>query len=132
MLFCYRLKKVRILLLLLVFTVLSSCYKKLELEGFNKDDWKSFRTICTEYRLKKADLLIENQDLLLESTQNEVESLLGAADEHELYKRNEKFFHYRLSPRDTCKNANDTIKFLSVRFNAIGRASDVQVMLREQ
>ncbi|MEP5611199.1 MAG: hypothetical protein ABJP45_03060 [Cyclobacteriaceae bacterium] len=119
-------------LLLLVLVVLSSCYKKLELDGFNKADWKSFRTTCTAYRLEKADLLIENRSLLLESTQNEVESLLGTPEEHELYKRNEKFFHYRLTPRDTCNNAMDAIKFLSVRFNAVGRASDVQVMLRDQ
>ncbi|MEP1095235.1 MAG: hypothetical protein ABJG78_09005 [Cyclobacteriaceae bacterium] len=122
----------RVILLVIVLTALSSCYKNLELEGFNEDDWKSFRTTCSEYRLKKADLLIENQDLLLESTQNEIESLLGAAEEHELYRRNEKFFHYRLTPRDTCENADDTIKFLSIRFNAVGRASDVQVMLRDQ
>lgn len=111
--------------------LLSTCYEKLELQDFNKEDWKSFRTNCTEYRLAKADLLIENKELLLESTQPEIESLLGQAEEHELYERNQKFFHYRLTPRDTCANTTDTVKYLSIRFNAIGRASEVQVMVRE-
>lgn len=109
---------------------LTSCYKTLELEGFSKEKWKSFKTTCTEYRLDKVDLLMENQALLLSSTQNEIESLLGAADEHELYERNQKFFHYRLTPRDTCTNASARLKFLSVRFNAIGRANEFQVMTR--
>lgn len=118
-------------LLLITVFMLSSCYKTLELDGFDTPQWKEAGKECSEYRLTSVDMLIENQALILESTQNEVESLLGAADEHELYARNQKFFHYRLTPADSCEFKSNSLKFLSVRFNAIGLASDVQVMIRE-
>lgn len=109
---------------------LSSCYKKLELDGFNREKWDD-RKSCSSYRVETSDLLIKNKELLLESTQNEVESLLGSADEHELYARNQKFFHYRLSAPDSCNTPSGSSKYLSIRFNAIGRANDVQIMVRE-
>ena len=108
----------------------SSCYKTISVDGFDKDRWLQSRNECDPYREEISDLLIENQEILLESTQNEIESLLGQASEHELYQRNQKFFHYRLTPLDSC-GSYETVKYLSVRFNAIGRANLVQVMLRE-
>jgi hypothetical protein len=108
----------------------SSCYKTLTIDGFDKQEWSSFNTSCTAYRIEKVDLLLGNRELLLESTQNEIESLLGAPEEHELYKRNQKFFHYRLTPHDSCSDETTALKYLSVRFNAIGRASDVQEVVR--
>ena len=117
--------------LLLSLGVLSSCYKTLQLEGFDTQKWNLYRQECSDYRLKSVDLLIKNRELILESTQNEIESLLGAADGHELSARNQKFFHYRLTPDDSCAVQTSTINFLSIRFNALGRASYLQVMVRE-
>jgi len=122
-------KKISIILSLLTLT-LSGCYNTLSLDGFDKEQWKKARTTCSEYRLQAAELILNNEEVILNATQNEVESLLGKAEEHELYERNQKFFHYRLSPPDTCSNAN-TITYLSIRFNAIGRANLVQLMLRD-
>ena len=110
--------------------LLSSCYKTLTIDGFDKEHWVNYKSDCSTYRLDISDLIIKNQDILLKGTQNEVESLLGKAGEHELYERNQKFFHYRLTPPDTC-DRYETVKYLSVRFNAIGRVNLVQVMLRE-
>lgn len=121
----------RTILFLICACVLSSCYKTLKLEGFDTNSWKAASKECSAYRLTSVDLIMSNQDLILESTQNEVESLLGSPDEHELYARNQKFFHYRLSKADSCDRSNESLRFLSVRFNAIGLASDVQVMVRE-
>lgn len=100
------------------------------MDGFDKDKWMSYEDNCSTYRLEVSDLIIEKQDVILEGTQNEVESLLGKPEEHELYDRNQKFFHYRLTPPDSC-NDEEILKFLSIRFNAIGRANLVQVMLRD-
>ncbi len=108
---------------------MSSCYKTLSIDGFDKTQWVN-TSGCNTYRLDHVAMIIDNQDILLEGTQNEIESLLGQAAEHELYERNQKFFHYRLTPPDTC-GEYETIQYLSVRFNAIGRANLVQVMLRE-
>ncbi|WP_420578156.1 hypothetical protein [Ekhidna sp.] len=118
------------LLAILLLISLSSCYKTLTMDGFDKEQWTNADQDCSTYRLDIIDLIIEKQDVILEATQNEVESLLGKAKEHELYQRNQKFFHYRLTPPDSC-GEYETIEYLSIRFNAIGRANLVQVMLRE-
>lgn len=118
------------LLAILLLISLSSCYKTLTMDGFDKEQWANADQDCSTYRLDVIDLIIEKQDVILEATQNEVESLLGKAKEHELYQRNQKFFHYRLTPPDSC-GEYETIEYLSIRFNAIGRANLVQVMLRE-
>ena len=107
-----------------------SCYKQISLEGFDKEKWKSLDKECDTYRLDIAPYLIENQEALLKGTQNEIESLLGKATEHELYHRNQKFFHYRLTPPESCGNY-ESISYLSIRFNAIGRTNLVQIMMRE-
>lgn len=120
-------KKILIIALLVSLT---SCYKTLTMDGFDKEKWVAAPEGCSTYRQDIADLIIEKQDVILEGTQNEVESLLGKAREHELYNRNQKFFHYRLTPTDSC-GEYETIEYLSIRFNAIGRANLVQVMLRE-
>ena len=102
---------------LVILLASSSCYKTLELEGFDKQKWNNSISECDTYRLEIAPLLMEKQGVILEGTQNEVESLLGSASEHELYQRNQKFFHYRLTPNDECGDFNN-IEFLSIRFNA--------------
>ncbi len=123
-------EKVEKSLLILLLVIFTSCYKQLEMEGFNKDKWINGQNDCDTYRLDISETIIENQDILLESTQNEIESLLGKPQEHELYDRNQKFFHYRLTPQERCGEYK-TVKYLSIRFNAIGRANLIQVMLRE-
>ena len=110
--------------------LLSSCYQSLSLEGFDRDQWTNYAQDCSDYRLNTAELIIQNEHVLLEGTQNEIEGLLGKASEHELYERNQKFFHYRLTPPAECGDY-EVIQFLSIRFNAIGRANLVQVMVRE-
>ena len=118
------------LILIFIPLLLTSCYSTLTIDGFDKEEWANYEANCSSYRIEASSLIIENQDILLGATQNEVESLLGKAKEHELYQRNQKFFHYRLTPPDSC-GQQETIEFLSIRFNAIGRANLVQVMLRE-
>ncbi|MEM6641634.1 MAG: hypothetical protein AAF616_01530 [Bacteroidota bacterium] len=119
-----------LLLTIITLVLTTGCYKTLELEGFDKQKWTSHGNDCTNYRMEVVDHLLKNDSVLLESTQNEIESLLGRADEHELYERNQKFFHYRLSTPSNCAET-DAISFLSLRFNAMGRVNLAQVMLRE-
>lgn len=115
---------------IIILLSLTSCYKTLSLDGFDKEQWANYAEDCSDYRLDIAQHVVDNQEVLLKGTQNDVESLLGKAAEHELYERNQKYFHYRLTPPDECRK-EETIKYLSVRFNAIGRANLVQIMIRE-
>lgn len=123
--------KYHIITSLLLLLVSTSCYKTVSIKGFDKDEWTAAEKNCNSYRLEKAALLIANEKTILGSSQNEIESLLGKAMEHELYNRNQKFFHYRLTPPDSCKQVAN-LSFLSIRFNALGNASEVQVTVREQ
>ena len=123
-------EKIKTTLIISVLFSLTSCYKQLNIEGFDKEQWAKQEACSSTYRLDAVNLITENEEVLLQATQNEIESILGKAEEHELYQRNQKFFHYRLTPADSCGNY-ETIQYLSIRFNAIGRANLVQVMLRE-
>ena len=125
-----RISILHLLLPCVLSVVFTSCYQQLSLEGFDKELWEQNKSACNDYRLRTVDHILENESVLLEKTQNEVESLLGQADEHELYERNQKFFHYRLTPPDSC-GTYQVKTYLSVRFNAIGRANLVQKMLRD-
>ncbi len=116
--------------LIIILLINNSCYKQLTLEGFDKEKWLTYDQNCSQYRLEIAQHIVDNQKILLEGTQNEIESLLGRAKEHELYSRNQKYFHYRLTPPDEC-GTQTTLTFLSIRFNALGRANLVQIMLRD-
>lgn len=107
-----------------------SCYKEISIENFNQSKWKAGKYSCDGYRMESAEIILKHRDQLLSRNQNEIESLLGKADEHELYARNQKFFHYRLTPPDSC-GAYSQLEYLSVRFNAIGRSNEIQKSLRE-
>ncbi|MEQ9007871.1 MAG: hypothetical protein RLP12_08310, partial [Ekhidna sp.] len=90
-------KKITFILLIIS---ISSCYSSITMDGFDKEQWVTYEEDCSTYRLDISDLIIEQQDVILKGTQNEIESLLGKPSEHELYNRNQKFFHYRLTPPD--------------------------------
>ena len=114
--------------LLVLFT---SCKDQISIKGFEKDRWINAPSDCSNYRLEIASAIVDQKEALLTSNQNEIEAFLGKADEHELYNRNQKFFHYRLDPPATCGTKNVFPEYLSIRFNAIGRASEVQKIIRE-
>ncbi|MEM6829104.1 MAG: hypothetical protein AAF551_01220 [Bacteroidota bacterium] len=120
----------KITFVILVVFAFTSCYQKAAMEGFDQNQWLAFTQDCSDYRLKIADHVLKNSAALLESNQNEIEGLLGAPTEHELYTRNQKFFHYRLTPMDSC-GSYGPVKFLSIRFNAIGRANELELVMRE-
>lgn len=111
---------------------LASCSANLSVDGFDKEKWKNAPSECADYRLEKAQLLVEKEKYLLARTQNEIESLLGQAEEHELYKRNQKFFHYRLSLLEKCDKTDSITTYLSIRFNALGRSSNIQIFKRKK
>jgi outer membrane protein assembly factor BamE (lipoprotein component of BamABCDE complex) len=53
-------------------------------------------------------------------------ALLGRPDQNELYSRNQKFYYYSLEPGKVC-GMNSESKRLSVRFNATGRAKEIEL-----
>ncbi len=112
--------------IVILFFVVTGCSKPLPtLEKIDIEKWKGDKWGCLNNRLKSLPALIEQKEKLKGLSQDDVVSLLGRPDENELYKRNQKFFHYYINSKK-CKS--DTIaQRLSLRFNAMGFAKEVLV-----
>jgi hypothetical protein len=109
-----------VLLLLALFSI-TSCYKAPQLDGFDQEKWRESLQECDPYRATTGvNLIMENKDLILTKSQNEITQLLGNPDRQLLQKRNRKFFYYALD----C----DKQKELNIRFNALGLAREIMVM----
>ncbi len=98
-----------------------------ELEGFDPEVWKADRNACGGDREKLRASLLKQKDKLLGLSEMEMVETLGRPDEQEIYKRNEKFFYYFLSPSSECASPAQSPERLAIRFNAVGLAKEVNV-----
>ena len=69
----------------------------------------------------------KEKEKLLALDEVQVIKVLGKPDRNELFKRNQKFYHYYLEPSEGCLNAVDTPLRLSIRFNAMGLAKEIVI-----
>jgi hypothetical protein len=111
----------------LLFFILISCGKPLpNLENIDLEKWKDDKWGCQMERSKTVPELLLQKGKLKGLSQDNIVDLLGRPDKNELYKRNQKFFFYYLTPGEKC--GKDTItQRLSLRFNAMGFAKEVLV-----
>lgn len=72
---------------------------------------------------------MENKSELLGNGQTQIKEWLGNPDQHQLYKRNQKFFIYYLEPGPSCKNNDPKNQYnrLEIRFNALGKVNEITV-----
>lgn len=106
--------------------LVSSCGNPLPtLEGIDLTAWKDDKNGCVGYRSQSLEALQLQKDKIKALSETEIVKLLGRPDRNELYKRNQKFFHYFLEPGVVCGIDNKTPKRLSIRFNATERAKEV-------
>jgi hypothetical protein len=88
--------------------------------------WKEDRAACGDIRKNSFSAFTAQKDKLKGLSQDAIVELLGKPDQNELYKRNQKFFYYFLTPGKAC--GSDSIAHrLSLRFNAMGFAKEVLV-----
>ncbi|GAA5031433.1 hypothetical protein GCM10011506_20770 [Marivirga lumbricoides] len=107
---------------------LMACSDIPDLENINPEQWKADKGGCESYRITVVDTLLSQKDKLKGLSQNEVISLLGQADQHELYERSQKFFIYHLEPGMNCENyENQYFKAFYIRFNALDQAIDFNI-----
>ena len=112
--------------IIIVIVLLTGCYSTPKIEGFDKDLWKTPIKYCDQDKLELAKILEKNEDKLLGEGQTQIKKLLGQPDEHELYRRTEKFFYYNLTAGDTCNIEQQ--RRLSIRFDALDRAKEVVII----
>ena len=118
-------KKFRLALCLLMLA--AACEQPLPtLEGIDLSQWKNDKNGCLGARKLSIQLLQDQKKKLQGLTEMQVIELLGRPDQNELYSRNQKFFYYLLEPGKACGKIADA-KRLSVRFNATGRAKEIEL-----
>ena len=96
-----------------------------ELKGINLDEWKSDPNGCHGIRMTMKDAIDSQKEQLLRLDELQITETLGKPDEHELYKRNQKFYHYYISAGPACKMSENRPIRLTIRFNAMGLAKEV-------
>jgi hypothetical protein len=114
------------LLFLFISLLTSGCETgSIQLEGTNMNTWKSDRQGCKNERKAMVSSIITQKDKILARSEAMVIEALGKPDQVELYKRNQKLYHYRLSPALTCTSSDSSNRELLIRFNAMGRAKEI-------
>ncbi|HWA35013.1 MAG TPA: hypothetical protein VG737_12820 [Cyclobacteriaceae bacterium] len=107
---------------------LYSCGKDLPtLEGIDAEKWKSDKNACLGNRNRMQPAIQAEMVKLKGLKEMDIVSLLGRPDANELYKRNQKFYYYYLSPGPACPARDSTTHRLVLRFNAMGYAQLVSI-----
>lgn len=111
-----------------VLLVIFGCGKPLPiLEAVDLSVWQGDHNGCGGRRVSMQEAIQEQKDKLLALNEKQVVKLLGKPDQNELYKRNQKFYTYFISPAPSCETAGIETLRLVVRFNAMGLAKEVSI-----
>lgn len=114
-------------LYLLLVSLVCACERPLPtLEGIDLSQWKNDKNGCAGQRVPMIQSLQEQKNKLQGLTEMQIIGLLGRPDQNELYSRNQKFYYYSLEPGKACGKDSES-KRLSVRFNATGRAKEIEL-----
>lgn len=114
---------------LVVFLLPFSCSKPLPvLEGIDREKWKKDKNACLGERAAMIQTLRSEKEKLKALDEMTLVELLGPPDQHELYKRNQKFYFYFLEPGPPCSGSSDSLALrLSIRFNATGLSKEITI-----
>ena len=108
--------------------ILAACGNDVSLENFDRSAWSSDPQGCKEKRMDLTETLRSQRDQLKGLNQQEVIKILGKPDEHELYKRSQKYFIYYLQPGPQCESQTELAPLkLMIRFNALGLSNEVVI-----
>jgi hypothetical protein len=97
------------------------------LEGIDLDTWKEDRKGCLRKRPAFEQNLRDQRTKLRGLSEMAVVELLGRPDMNVLSERNEKYYHYMITPSPDCKLGDTTFLQLIVRFNAVGISKEATV-----
>lgn len=118
-----------------IFILITACTStpELTIAEFDAYRWKRDKYGCSGDRLPMAKALEEEREQLMGFNEQEVLKVLGRADEQELYKRNQKFLRYYLTPNSRCDTtesveAQKKPSMLQVRLNAIGMVNEIHIV----
>lgn len=97
----------------------------IKLEGVEIKVWIDDAEGCNLKRATMVPVILEQKEKILAHSEADIIELLGKPDRVELYTRNQKLYHYRISPGPTCSTPDSLNSELLIRFNAMGRAKEM-------
>lgn len=107
--------------------LISACVEETKV-SFDNDSWKEDINGCKKIRLGIYKEILDSQNEVLGLTNKQIIRIFGKPERNELYRRNQKFFIYQISPASKCDITNNTeTLFLFIRFNAVGLSQEVFV-----
>ena len=112
---------------------LSSCRETPLLKGFDSKIWKNDRNACKDLRKKQIEYIQKDKDKLKGLGQNQILSLLGKPDAHELYDRNQRFYVYFFTKGNQCEGKTDINRgnTLKLRFSAMDAVTEITINRQE-
>jgi len=115
-------------LFLFMLLLTSGCESgSIQLQDTDLNTWKSDRQGCKNQRKALVSSILTQKDKILAGSEAMIIEALGKPDRVELYKRNQKLYHYRLSPSESCTSSDSSDQELLIRFNAMGRAKEIYI-----
>jgi hypothetical protein len=105
-----------------------TCTKRVEaLTDFDEAVWKQDRHACQNRRGSMVQSILSQRDKLLGLDELEIVAVLGKPDQHEIYKRSEKFHYFNVTPSKECADTVVSVRRLVIRFNAMGLAKEISL-----
>ncbi len=105
-----------------------SCGKPIpDLSPIDLNQWKADKGGCAQMRSRFLTELQNQKEELKGLSEKDIIRLLGRPDLNELYKRNQKFYRYDLTPGKSCASSLASGQQLIIRFTAMGYAKEVSI-----
>lgn len=98
-----------------------------DLSPIDLNQWAADKDGCSQIRMRYLSELQNQTEELKGLSEKDIIRLLGRPDQNELYKRNQKFYRYNLTPGKNCVSSSASVKQLVVRFTAMGYAKEVSI-----
>lgn len=109
-----------------------SCGKPLpDLSPIDLNQWKADKGGCAQMRNRFLVDLQNQKDELKGLSEKDIIAVLGRPDQNELYKRNQKFYRYDITPGKSCASPLVAGQRLVIRFTAMGYAKEVSIETTE-
>ena len=106
--------------------LLMSCtFDSKQLSALESKKWKSDNIGCDGYRKNVYKAVFDEFELIKGTNEIGFVKLFGKPNEIVLYDRGQKFYIYYVQ----CKSNTDLTKSLKIRFNALGLASEIVVII---
>jgi outer membrane protein assembly factor BamE (lipoprotein component of BamABCDE complex) len=114
-------------IVLVVCLLFYSCSQNEKFDSFDSATWKQDKSACKDSRKALMNDFEGIRRELLGLAQDDVIDVLGRPDFQLLYKRNQKYYIYFIEPGIQCQGEkeNSKARTVSIRFNAVGLASEI-------